>query len=195
MSGHPQLRQVVWHLAAALLVIGFIETVLLAVVTQGLRRPPAFVGVLASVQGVGAIAGGACAAWLIGRIGEVRTVGAGVGLFGIGTAALVSTQLPVTLVGMSVAGAGFPTAAVAATTLIQQAAPIRVISRVSATVDLLHGIPQTVSIGLGAALIAVVDYRLLLAVMTLTLVIISARLLARPAAGPQVADERARWVR
>ena len=48
-------------LIACLLVIipfGFYETIAFAVVGNGLHRPPTFLGILATVQGVGAIAGG-----------------------------------------------------------------------------------------------------------------------------------------
>jgi len=44
------LRQIVLGTAVAVLVIGFMETVIFAVVDQGLGRPPAFLGVLASMQ-------------------------------------------------------------------------------------------------------------------------------------------------
>jgi hypothetical protein len=48
-----------------------------AIVTVGLGRPPEFVGVLTSVMGVGAIAGGFLATRIITGLGELGAVGIG----------------------------------------------------------------------------------------------------------------------
>ena len=66
----PALRHLVIAAACALTVFGFTETVIYAVAGDGLHRPPAFVGALIAIQGVGAVVGGPTAAPLIRRIGE-----------------------------------------------------------------------------------------------------------------------------
>src|SRR5919204_34688 len=52
------LRQIVFATGVCLLVVGFSEPVVFAVLDQGLHPPPSFFGVLSSFQGVGAIIGG-----------------------------------------------------------------------------------------------------------------------------------------
>src|SRR5206468_12767625 len=52
------LAQIIFTCGVCLLVAGFSETVIFAVLDQGLHRPTSFFGVLSSLQGVGAIARG-----------------------------------------------------------------------------------------------------------------------------------------
>ena len=53
IAHRPGLRRIVLTVAAALLVVGFAETAIFAVLQQGIHRPPAFLGVLSAGQGVG----------------------------------------------------------------------------------------------------------------------------------------------
>jgi MFS family permease len=161
----PALRAIVLTVAVALLVVGFAETLIFAVLDQGLHRPVSFFGVLSSLQGVGAIAGGLTAAPLLRRIGDARLVGIGLLLFAIGDLSFVSSSLPLVLVGFAVAGAGIAWAIVAFGTALQLRTPLRIQGRVSAAADMLIGVPQTVSIATGAALSTLVDYRLLVIAM------------------------------
>ena len=62
IAHRPGLRRIVLTVAAALLVVGFAETAIFAVLQKGIHRPPAFLGVLSAGQGVGAIAGAVAAA-------------------------------------------------------------------------------------------------------------------------------------
>jgi MFS family permease len=161
----PTLRTIVLTVAVALLVVGFAETLIFAVVDQGLHRPVSFFGVLSSLQGVGAIAGGLTAAPLLRRVGDARLVGIGLLLFAVGDLSFVSSSLALVLVGFAVAGAGIAWAIVAFGTALQLRTPLRIQGRVSAAADMLIGVPQTVSIATGAALSTVVDYRLLVIAM------------------------------
>ncbi|MEW2513792.1 hypothetical protein [Streptomyces sp. NPDC046870] len=54
----PTLRQFTLAAVLAVVAFGFSESVLFAVADAGLHRPPAFLGVLSSLQGAGAIAAG-----------------------------------------------------------------------------------------------------------------------------------------
>lgn len=159
----PVLRRVVLGCAVSSLVLGFSESFIFAVVDEGLHRPPSFVGVLISVQGVGAVLGGITAAWLVRRVGEQVAVGLGLLLFGLGYVPLILGNLPVAFAAVVVAGIGLPWALVGLYTLVQRATPWQLMGRVSAAVDLLIGTPMVVSIGVGALLLAFVDYRLLIA--------------------------------
>jgi MFS family permease len=173
------LRQIVFGTAVAVLVIGFAETVIFAVIDQGLGRPPSFLGVLASLQGAGSIAGGLTAARLLDRVGDTKLVGAGLALFALGDGMLVIPRMAAVLVGFAVAGVGVSWAVVAFGTAIQRRSPAHLQGRVFSAADTMLTIPQTASIGIGAALVTVLDYRILLAVMTTVTILCGLYLLTR----------------
>jgi MFS family permease len=178
------LRQIVLTTGVALLVIGFAETLIFAVIDEGLHRPPAFLGVLEPAQGVGAIAGGLTAAAALRRVGDVRLVGVGVGLFGLGDLTFVSSSVALIAVGFAVAGFGLAWAIVGFATSIQLRTPERLQGRVASAADTMISTPQTVSIALGATLVTVIDYRALVVVMTVVLAACGVYLLSR-----QIGDE------
>jgi MFS family permease len=155
------LRQLTIGTTIALLVVGFTETLIFTVI-QHLGRPPSFFGVLGTLQGVGSIVGGVTAAAILRRLGEVRTVGIGLGLFGVCTLLLVVPSLPVVVVAFILAGIGIVWAIVAFNTALQTRTPLAIQGRVSAAVDVSLSVAQTTSIAVGAALSTVVDYRILL---------------------------------
>jgi MFS family permease len=175
------LRQIVFGTAVAVLVIGFAETAIFAVIDQGLGRPPSFLGVLASLQGVGSIAGGLTAARLLDRVGDTKLVGAGLALFALGDGLLVIPHLATALVGFALAGVGVSWAVVAFGTAIQRRSPPHLQGRVFSAADTMLTIPQTASIGIGAALVTVLDYRVLLGLMSAVTILCGAYLLTRRA--------------
>jgi MFS family permease len=187
MFATPQLRMLVLTCSVALLVIGFGETTIFAVVDQGLHQAPAFLGVLMSMQGAGAILGGATAAHVVRRGGELTTAAFGFALFGAGDALMVFAQLPSVLLGCVVAGVGLPWILVALYTLMQRQTPLHLIGRVATTAEVLIGGPQTLSIALGAVLITMVDYQVLLLVMAAVIIGCGAVLGARANAAGQSA--------
>ena len=160
----PALKKIVFTCGVCLLVVGFSETVIFAVLDQGLHRPTSFFGVLSSLQGAGAIAGGVTAARILRRLGDAKLVGLGMALFALGDLTFVSASLPLILVGIAVAGAGIAWLIVGFGTAIQLRSPDRLQGRVFSAADAIISTPQTVSIALGAALIAAVDYRALVVV-------------------------------
>jgi MFS family permease len=173
------LAQIIFTCGVCLLVVGFSETVIFAVLDQGLHRPTSFFGVLSSLQGVGAIAGGVTAARVLRRLGDARLVGLGMALFALGDLTFVSTSLPLILVGIAVAGAGVAWLIVGFATAIQTRTPDRLQGRVFSAADMVVSTPQTVSIALGAALISVVDYRLLIVVEAVVTLLCGVYLLTR----------------
>jgi hypothetical protein len=178
------LRQIVFSTGAALLVVGFSETIIFAVIDQGLHRPPSFLGVLSTLQGVGAIAGGLTAARGLRRLGDVRVAGTGMACFAIGALSFVTSNLPLIAFGIAVAGFGVSWLIVGLMTAIQVRTPLRLQGRVSSAADVLISTPQTVSIAVGAALIAVVDYRLLVVAEAVAVAACGAYLLTRRAIVP-----------
>ena len=178
------LRQIIFTTGAALFVVGFSETIIFAVIDQGLHRPPSFLGVLSSLQGIGAIAGGLTAARGLRVLGDVRVGGIGMAGFAVGELSFVSSSLPLVAVGTVIAGFGVSWFIVGLMTAIQVRTPLRLQGRVSSAADLFISTPQTISIAVGAALIAVVDYRLLVVVESVVVVFCAGYLLTRRAVVP-----------
>jgi MFS family permease len=161
----PGLRRIVLTVASTLLVVGFVETAIFAVLQQGLHRPPAFLGVLSAMQGVGAIAGAVGASKLLRRVGDARTVAIGILLFGFGDAFFLVPNVVAVGIGIAIAGAGLSLAVVGFGTAIQLRTPPELQGRVYSAADTLVGTPQIISIALGAAILSVVDYRVSIATM------------------------------
>jgi MFS family permease len=182
--GHTiPLRQMTIACAAALLFIGFSETLTFEVVDIGLNRDAAFIGVLLAVQGVGAVAGAAVAAGLVRRAGEVAAASLGLLVFSFGTTLQVSGSLAVVLAGLVLFGIGVPLVLVALFTLLQRTTPAPLQGRVYSAVEVLVGVPQMVSIAAGALLVTLVDYRLLLLAEGAVVAAAGAWLMTRAAQG------------
>jgi Na+/melibiose symporter-like transporter len=178
------LRQIVLATGLCLLFVGFSETVIFAVLDEGLHRETSFFGVLSSLQGAGAIVGGLTAARVLRRLGDVKLVGLGMGLFALGEFSMVTSSLPLVLAGIAVAGAGIAWFIVGFATAIQVRSPARLQGRVAGAAETLVGTPQTISIALGAALVSFVDYRVLIATTCFVTAATGAYLLTRPAVIP-----------
>ncbi len=178
------LRQIVFSTGAALLVVGFSETIIFAVIDQGLHRPPSFLGVLSTLQGIGAIAGGLTAVRGLRGLGDVRVAGLGMAGFALGELSFVSSNLALVAVGVAIAGFGVSWFIVGLMTAIQVRTPLRLQGRVSSAADVIISTPQTASIAVGAALIAVVDYRLLVVAESVAVALCAAYLLTRRAVVP-----------
>ena len=176
------LRQITAGATMALLVIGFAETLIFSVIAH-LGKPPSFFGVLATLQGLGAIAGGVTSPAVIRRLGEVRTVGIGLAVFGFGDLLLVVHSLPIVLAGFFVAGIGILWAIVAFNTALQTRTPLAIQGRVSAAADISLSLAQTISIATGAVLSTVIDYRILLVVMAAVVLASAGYLYTRREAG------------
>jgi MFS family permease len=163
----PGLRRIVATTGVALLVVGFSETLVFSVIQHGLHRQPTFFGVLSSAQGLGAVAGGIVAGGMVRRHGDGRLIGLGMLLFAVGETALLVPHVAVVLVGFAVAGGGVSWAVVGYFTAVQLRTPAALQGRVNSAADVVVGVPQTVSIALGAGLIGFVDYQVLIVVMSL----------------------------
>jgi MFS family permease len=175
----PVLRQLSIGLGAALLVIGFDETIIFAVNSQSLHRSPSFIGVLMSFQGVGSVLGGVTAAPLLKRLGDVRMAGIGIFVFGVGDAFLLVPRVGAIAGAAAVAGLGVVWAIVAISTAYQRRSPSHLQGRVSAAASMLFSVPQTISIAVGAVLITVIDYRIEIVFVTAAVLLAATYLLTR----------------
>lgn len=91
----PQLLRLVLAVAVAFAVLGTYDSIVFAVVDQGLGREPAFFGVLMSLQGGGSIVGGLTAALLVRRLGETRAVGLAFVTFALSSTGFAASSLTV----------------------------------------------------------------------------------------------------
>jgi MFS family permease len=189
----PALRRLVTAGVISLLSFGIYESLVFAVVDDGLHRPPAFLGVLSTTSGVGALAGGLVAAWVMRRTSERGLITISLVVMALAYAPMLMTGwLPVVLPAMVLLGAGTVGINVGEAALIQRRTPRELLGRVKSALDLAVLSAQAVSIAAGAALVAVVDFRILLLVMALGLLVAAATLvgdrLTRPRPAPPPAD-------
>jgi MFS family permease len=183
------LRQMTAAATISLLVVGFAETLIFYVIAH-LGKSPSFFGVFGALQGIGSIAGGLTAAWMLRLAGDVRIVGLGLGIFGVGDLLLIVPSLPIVFLGFTIAGVGIMWATVGFTTALQLRTPLAIQGRVSAAADVSLNIAQTVSIATGAALSTVVDYRVLFVVMAVVVVASAGYLVTREHDPPVPAAEQ-----
>lgn len=186
----PQLADLTLLLGVAVAITGLANSTTFAVV-EALGMPSEFFGVLASVQGGGSIVGGLTVALLIGRTGERTAVGVGLAAVAAGLGAVLVASTVVVAAGAVVLGVGVVWAVVGMVTLRQRLTPARLQGRTSAATNMVLNGPQVAGTAAGAALISVVDYRVLVAAMAVTVLTCGIVLLARRVAAPvAVADEQ-----
>lgn len=197
----PLLRHPLVGVGLALIVFGFVESAMYAVM-DAFDRPAAFIGIVVTIQGVGAVTGGVTAAPVIRRIGEPAAIAASLALFVVGTGGIaVAPTIGVVMAAVVPTGFGLPLMFIALTTLLQRRTPASIIGRVSTTFDVVLGTPQTVSLAVGAALVTLLDYRTVFALMaaicfvaTAYVVLTTIQRPGRPAdvaADPAMGDEEA----
>ncbi|HEV7978874.1 MFS transporter [Amycolatopsis sp.] len=163
----PVLRRTVGAAMVAFATIGFLETAVFAVVTDGLGRPAAFVATFAVAQGACAIPAGLVAGAVMDRLGAVRTAAAGLGVFGVSAALLMVPVTPVAVAGAGIGAIGMTWFFIAFGTAIQQNTTDSVQGRAFGSARALVTAAQLVGIGVGAALGTAVDHRFLLAAIVL----------------------------
>ena len=165
LAHEPVLRHTLVAFALMLIVIGFTEASIYAVL-DFFGKPATFAGVVVSVQGAGAIIGGVTAARWVRRLGEAGTVTIGLALLAIGLAAVsLTSDLWVTLAAVAVLGYALPLTFIAFMTMLQRRTPHALMGRVSAAVETVMGMPQAVSLAVGALLVTILDYHVIFAIM------------------------------
>lgn len=184
----PLLAQITLASGIAFSVIGLNETIIFAVVGQGLHRPPSFNGVLLSVQGAGAVAGGLTAAFVMRRAGTARTVGLALAWFAVAALAYRAGSVSLVCAGSAGDGAGVVWLSAGLFTALQQHTPPRLQGRVNGAATAMLITPQTMSIAAGTALISLVSYQLMLIAVAVVIGGCAAWLLARPASPPAPAE-------
>ncbi|MEO7060566.1 MAG: MFS transporter [Lapillicoccus sp.] len=165
LAHDPILRHTLVAFGLMLLVLGFTEASIYAIVDV-FGRPVEFVSVIVTVQGVGAILGGLSATWWVRRIGEVGAIAVGLVVLTLGLAIVAATShLAVFLVAVPIVGYSIPLLIVAFMTLVQRRTPLRLMGRVSTSIEVVMGGPQAISLAVGALLVTLLDYHLIFLVM------------------------------
>lgn len=159
------LRHTLVAFGLMLLVLGFTEASIYAVVDV-FGQPVEFVSVIVTVQGVGAVLGGLTATWWVRRLGEVGTVAVGLIVLAVSLGVVATTHdLVILLADVPFLGYSIPLLIVAFLTLVQRRTPLALIGRVSTSVEVVMGTPQTLSLAAGALLVSILDYHVIFAVM------------------------------
>lgn len=132
--------------------------------------PAVMLGPVTVLQSLAGIAAGLLAPRLMDRFGRVRLVAGGLILLGVGIIPLAFPVIALAILGMGVVGFGVTAAVIAFMTERQIATPPELQGRTSTASHLVLNFPQVVVTVIGAAVLAVVDFRLLLALTTVTCV-------------------------
>ena len=189
----PDLRLLCGCIVAAICFIGVLEGAVFFALLDAIGKPPEWVGILSTIQGVGSIAGGIVSAWLIARAGELRVSGIGLAGLGVGFGLCAVLTVPSVLVGAVVIGITLTPFMVAFNTIVQKLTPLELQGRAFTAIEALFSAPMAIAMGLGAVLVAVVDIRVLYLSALVVLVALGGVLVRRrdpvtaPVAGP-VAD-------
>lgn len=149
--------------------IGVLNAVSFAVIEHGLHLGPEMIGPLSCVQGVTAIVAGLTAPRLIERFGTQRLVAVALAIVAAGIVPALGTQVVPIVVGMAAVGLGVTWAIVGYVTERQLRTPATLQGRTSAATSVLVNVPQLGTTVVTAALVGVVDYRLLVAVVAVGL--------------------------
>jgi hypothetical protein len=158
----PPLRRIVLAASAAVFGLGLLEPTEFAVNNNGLHRPPAFAGVLFTLQGAGAVLGGVFAARAIRAFRETRVAATGLTAAAAGTLLMVLPALPFVLAGFAVYGAGLSWFVVAQQTQLQRTTPQHLQGRAAGALGMLTRTPQVIGIAVGSAVIGAAGHLVML---------------------------------
>jgi MFS family permease len=159
VAANPVIRRMVLASAVAFTGAGMIDVAMFSLVDQGLHRPTAIIGVLASIQGAGSVVSGVFVGRLLRWLGEYSIATIGFLLNGFGLAAASTTTLAGVVVGYVAIGLGLPMIVVAEITLVQRRTPGDLQGRAIAASEAFIDFPFALSIGVGAAVIGVTGFR------------------------------------
>jgi MFS family permease len=153
------LRQIAVSCALAIFVIGFMESLDLSVVTQGIRHSASYLGVLVTVQGITAIIGGLTSAPLVRRMSEGMLIALGLLTIALGVGLYAVPSTPSVVAGEILIGFGIPWILVGTSTAVQRNTPGDMLGRVASAFGIAISAPQAAGVALGAALTTVLFYR------------------------------------
>ncbi|WP_369270251.1 MFS transporter [Streptomyces sp. R11] len=186
LRAHPRLRPLVLAGGSTMLCAGLSGATIYAVI-DGLGHDPAYAGVLYAVQGAGSVAIGLLSGPLLRRLGERRFAAYGIVLTATAAGLRAIPSDPVALACSAAAGAGLPCVLIAALTAVQRETPDALLGRTAATANTLVFTPNAIGLAVGAALVELLDVRLLLAVLGPAWLLTALPLLQRAASASRTA--------
>ncbi|MGN9762763.1 MFS transporter [Streptomyces sp. SD31] len=163
---HPRLRPLVLAGGTTMLFAGLNGALTYAVI-DGLGHAPAYAGVLYAVQGAGSVAIGLLSGPALRRLGERRFAAYGIALTAVAASLRAIPSDPVALFCSAAVGVGLPCVLIAALTAVQRETPDALLGRTAATANTLVFTPNVIGLAAGAALVELLDVRLLSAVVGL----------------------------
>ncbi len=175
-----EVRRLIAVSVAVVAVIGTSEVAIFAFVDQGLHRSPTFLGIIATVQGVGSIGAGVLAGRVIRRLDELRAAAAALAVCAIGFLCFVAPSLATAFAGAVLVGVAVALFDVSYATLLQRRTDADMQGRVFTAAGALIGPPYTLSIALGAVLIGVTGFRPIYLASSSALAVGAIALLGRP---------------
>ncbi|WMD07967.1 MFS transporter [Streptomyces sp. FXY-T5] len=173
----PVLRPLVLTGGATMLCAGLNGAMVYAVV-DGLGHSPAYSGVLYAVQGAGSVAVGPLSGPALRHLGARRFAASGIVLLALAVALRAVPSDPVALMCGAAIGMGLPAVLIATLTSVQRETPGALLGRVTATAHTLVFTPNVVGLAAGAALVELVDHRLVLVALGVALLVPAAALCA-----------------
>jgi MFS family permease len=145
--------------AVVMAAAGMTEVGVFSLIAEGLHQPPAFLGVLAAVQGLTSVVTGLAAGFIVRRLGELRVAAFAALAFAaaFGLAGLFPT-VSVAFFAAAMGGVGNTAYFVAMTTLIQRSVDVELQGRVMSTSEAVVNLPYVLSIALGAVVVDAVGF-------------------------------------
>ena len=153
------IRRIVVASAVAFTGAGLIDVAMFSLVSQGLHRPAALIGVLTSIEGTGSVVAGLVTGSLMRRVGEYAVACAGFLLNGAGLAVAATATLPGAAAGAALIGVGLPMVLVAQLTVVQRHSPAGLQGRAISASEAIMTTPFTIAIAVGAAVIGAAGFR------------------------------------
>jgi MFS family permease len=174
------LAQIVIALTVCCTVIGLMETAVFAVITTGLRLSATWVGGWQMLMGVGALVGGPTVGNAMRRLGEGRVAALGMVGWALASALEAVPNIGAVAAGAVIGGFCLPWIIAPSMTFMQRSTPSSLQGRVSSTVDVLTSTPQALSIAVGAALLTVLGYQVLMTAVAVVTFAAGLWLVTRP---------------
>jgi MFS family permease len=175
----PVLRQTITASAVMFLILGIFVPLGLQVITVGLHRPPTWLGVLITDQGLFGAAGALIAGPAARRLGDARLTIAGLAGMAASCPLLALPSSWAVFGSMAVFAVSLPWFLVGTATLRQKNTPDQLMGRVSGASSLAVQAPQALGNLAGAGLVLTLNYRdlayLLAAVIAITALYIASR--------------------
>lgn len=177
LFGTQPLGRFATSMLVAMAAIGILNGIAFAFI-EHLGLAPQWLGPLTVGQGIGGIAAGLCAPYLMEKFGRVPIFSHCIAVLGVGLFPLLGTSVPLVVGIQFVLGFALTLAIIAFVTERQIATPPELQGRVAAASHVLLNVPGVALTAAAAALVTVVDFRLLVLVTIGAL--LAARVIAKP---------------